>query len=102
MVILFLLWILLTPLLAMWRGYVLSILWGWFVAAYFGLPELGVTQAIGLSYVVMYLTASIPPKREKEPEGREYLIEQLSRIIVFHGFYPLLVLFSGWIVQKFL
>ncbi len=35
------------------RGYILSIMWGWFVVTKFtGVPHLGVLEAIGLSFVV--------------------------------------------------
>ena len=35
------------------RGYILSVMWGWFVVSHFaGVPALGVLEAIGLSCVV--------------------------------------------------
>lgn len=102
MILLGFIWLMLVPLFAMWRGYVLCILWGWFVARTFGLPELGIAQAIGLSYVVTYLTATMPAKQEKEPEGKELLSQQIARGLVFHGLYPTVVLFFGWIVKHWL
>ncbi|MDH2313095.1 hypothetical protein [Methylobacterium brachiatum] len=35
----------------LWRGYVLSVLWSWFVAGQFGAPAISVAQAIGLALV---------------------------------------------------
>ena len=34
------------------RGYILSIMWGWFVVSQFALRPLGVLEAIGLGFVV--------------------------------------------------
>ena len=41
---------------SMWKGYVLTILWAWFVVPTFSLPELAIAPAIGLAMVVSYLT----------------------------------------------
>ncbi|TSC81867.1 MAG: hypothetical protein G01um101420_780 [Parcubacteria group bacterium Gr01-1014_20] len=37
------------------RGWVLSILWGWFMVPTFGLPELGVVPAIGMMFTITFL-----------------------------------------------
>lgn len=39
------------------RGYVLSIMWGWFIVAKFpSMPSLGVLEAIGINFVVGLFT----------------------------------------------
>lgn len=37
------------------RGWVLSILWGWFMVPTFGLPELGVLPAVGMMFTITFL-----------------------------------------------
>lgn len=41
------------------RGLVLQALWGWFIVTTFGLPELSLVEALGLSLVVGFLTMHI-------------------------------------------
>jgi len=77
---------------AIWRGYVLTILWGWFVVHAFGAQPLAIPLAIGLSMLVTFLTHS--PQNPKDTDS--------AFIIGMAVFGPALVLFMGWIVQKFL
>ena len=42
----------LIPVLLIWKGFALSVLWGWFVAPLFGLPLLSIPSAIGICIVV--------------------------------------------------
>lgn len=91
------LWVLLTPVVMIWRGYVLSILWAWFVVP-FGLPPLGIAGAIGLSYVVSLMSgvAYIDPLNDDD--------EPLERLLKAAGmafFVPALGLLLGWIVAGF-
>jgi hypothetical protein len=37
------------------RGFVLTILWGWFAVPVFGLPALSIAAAIGLTVLLSYL-----------------------------------------------
>ncbi len=41
---------------AICNGYVLMVLWGWFIVPTFHLPVLTITTAIGLAMVVSYVT----------------------------------------------
>lgn len=59
--------IVLVVLGTIFNGYALSILWAWFIAPTFHLPELSVTQAIGIAIVVNYLThRGIDAEKEKK------------------------------------
>ena len=79
-----------------WRGWVFTVLWGWFVVPLFGLPALGLSQAIGLMLVINYLTFHKP-----QPDERS-LIEQIFYGAAWVALYPAMVLLVGWIVQGFL
>ena len=76
------------------RGYVLSVLWGWFVVPTFGLPALSIPIAIGISLILAFTTHQISVKKEEDKSFGT----QFSNIIL----YPLLTLAIGWIVTLFI
>ena len=84
---------------SIFNGYVLSVLWGWFVVPTFGVPKLSVTAAIGIALVVSYITdrKDSNEKEDKRPFG-EILREGLTEAIAK----SLFVLFFGWIVHLFM
>ncbi len=75
---------------AIWRGYVLSILWIWFIVPAFGLSPLSIPYAIGFALVVSFLTPM--PSKGKELDW--------SNAIAQIAFAPALALLCGWIVTK--
>jgi len=83
---------------AMWRGYVLSVIWSWFIVTTFGLPELTIVQAIGLSIVVGYFKMSYNTKKEQNEERTDIF----ARFIGHAFFAPLFVLGFAWIVKGFM
>jgi len=86
------LFVLTTAGLALLNGWVLSVLWGWFVVPTFGLPSLSVVEAIGIALIAAFLTHqyhSVPKEKT-----REYYL------ILF--FSPLIALFIGWLVHLFM
>ncbi len=79
------------------NGYVLSVLWGWFIVPTFGVPALGIAPALGVALVVAYMTYQFHDHKREEDFGE----------IVFRGFVMgsikgLLFLFVGWIVHMFM
>lgn len=77
-----------------WSGYVLSYLWLWFAVPLFGLPALGTVQAIGVVYVVGFLTARAPHRDPQEGDT--------ARAISFGIMHPAVALGVGYIVKSFL
>jgi hypothetical protein len=53
---------------ALLDGFVLTKLWLWFMVPVFGLPELGLAQAIGISLVVSWLTYRPNEKQDDDQE----------------------------------
>lgn len=82
---------------AVWRGYILTVLWGWFVVPTFGLPALGVAAVIGISLIVAFMTMSTKTDNE-EGDAYEKLGKLLGRMILV----PLIALGMGWAVQLFM
>lgn len=93
-----LLFVLLVPISSIWRGYVLTVLWEWFVVPTFGLHPLAIAPAIGLSLVVSYLTHQ--SDAAKTPDGD--FADRMARACAYAFLLPLVVLGIGWVVQKFM
>jgi len=90
-------------------GWVLSILWGWFMVPVFHLPPLAIAPATGIALMIGLLTREAPrpgieektprPAFEKMDRG---LWEKLARNGVVPWLFPLFTLFLGWIVHLFM
>lgn len=75
-----------------WSGFLLSVLWGWFVSPLFGLPVLGIAQAYGLALVARALRAS--GKKSDEPLG-----DLLVRAVFLPPMLCGLFLLVGWVAK---
>lgn len=80
------------------NGWVLSILWGWFISPIFNVPNISVLAAIGLSLVAGMLTTSNSSDGEKRKDTTDLIATVLSRAVIS----PLLTLFIGYIVNVFI
>lgn len=89
--------IVLVPM-AMWRGFVLSKLWLWFIVPTFNAPALSLTAAIGLSILVGMFTYGIASQYSDKDKtsGDEWKG-------IGNGFlYPLISLGFGYVVTLFM
>lgn len=98
-------------------GWVLSILWGWFMVPVFHLPSLAIAPAIGIALMIGLLTREVPRPfiEEKTPQP---VIEKTSRTnieqmergfweklatnVVMPWLAPFITLFLGWVVHLFM
>lgn len=74
--------------LALLRGWVISLLWGWYVTDYFGVRSLDVTEGVGLGILVSLSMSRSPTKEDEE---RHWAID-LAHMMLF----PLIALAFGW------
>ena len=81
---------------AIWNGYVLSILWGWFAVPIYHLPALTIAQCIATVLVVRFV--AIPGKAVYENEPKMKVAVSMGVGLVS----PLIVLLVGWIVKGYL
>jgi hypothetical protein len=81
----------LVPAVIWWDGYVLAKLWGWHVAPAFGLPELEVGVACGITLIMSHLTHQLPQTADKRTsaESTARLVGMATRAAF--------ALFAGWI-----
>ena len=79
-------------------GFVLTVLWGWFVVPVFNTPSLNIVAAIGLSLIVNFFTAQAQPTDEKKKDE----IETVITLLIWAVGKPLTYLGLGWIVNLFM
>ena len=77
-------------------GWVLSVLWEWFVVPTFSVSSLSIPVAIGISLVIGMLTKEGKPRDDKKKDTYELVGEILGTV-----FAPLVTLIVGWIVYSF-
>jgi hypothetical protein len=77
----------------MFRGFILSVLWGWFMVPIFNLPVLAIAPAIGLSVIVTFLTASLPDEKSER---------SFSFAIGYSLVFSALSLLIGYVVTLFM
>ncbi len=78
---------------ALLNGFVLKVVWGWFITPTFNIHPLSLIQAIGLCLVVALVTHQHIP-REK--------MEQKVEMLGYEFLSPVTVLVVGWIVHLFM
>ena len=78
---------------AILRGYVLSVLWSWFVIPTFSLPPLSIPVAIGIGLILAFTTHQTSIKKEDKSAGERFADAIIN---------PLMLLLIGWIVTLFM
>lgn len=86
------------PLIAIWNGYALSVLWSWFVVPTFEVRPLSVPAAIGIAAVVGYLTHQVDDYTDKEKTRSQRFLEA----IIIGLARPAFALAFGWVVYQFM
>ncbi len=80
------------------NGWVLSILWDWFVSPLFGLPPLSIAAAIGFSLVAGMLTKQETQSNNEGKETSTLIAEMIAKSVIS----PLVILLFGWVVNMFI
>jgi hypothetical protein len=80
-----------------WSGFVLTILWGWFVVPLFGPPGLTIPAALGLALVVGYVTKDGQQMKPREDFGAVVLKVLLGLLLR-----PAVALGIGRVIRGFL
>ena len=81
---------------ALLGGWVFSILWGWFVSPFFGIQEISIPYAVGLSLVAGMLTNKGSSSSDKDT--KDLVSNAISNVV----FVPMFTLLIGWVVKMFI
>ena len=84
---------------AILNGFVLTILWGWFIVPTFHLSPLSIPAAIGIAMVTGYLTHQYAPDVEEKERSDGEKILRATLMIVLR---PLAVLGIGYVVHLYM
>lgn len=80
------------------HGWVLSILWSWFVVEQFSLEQLSLGQAAGLVVIVKLVTWSASPADQLVLKTWT-IWELMAKTVFLATFMPLTFLAGGWLVK---
>ena len=83
---------------AIFNGYVLSVMWGWFIVPTLGLSPITTVPAIGLALVVGYLTHHEIDCQPSERTNYEKVVYAVVNSLI----YPAIALAIGWVVHLFM
>jgi hypothetical protein len=79
------------------RGWVISILWKWFIVSAFGVPALGIAAAIGVALLVGTMAHQYTHTEDNRTDGQKAASAVGASILA-----PLFLLGLGWIIKQFL
>ena len=79
---------------SIFNGYALSVLWGWFVAPAFGLPELSVVSAVAIAMIIGCLTKQYTGNKDDDIS-----IKKMLKIVFVTILRPSFSLFFGYILH---
>lgn len=82
-----------------YKGWVFSVLWGWFVVGTFGLPALSIAQAIGLAMVTAMLTSHHSANSDAKERTR---LELVLTSFAYTFVTPTFTLITAFVVSLFL
>lgn len=78
--------------LAIWDGFVGSVVWNWFIPKTFGLPTITIAQAIGICLVAEVISGSSAKVLDEN---------DLAEAIVIHVMVGIMALIIGFFTQLF-
>jgi hypothetical protein len=91
------------PLGLIVRGFILSIVWRWFLTP-LGMPEIPVSLAIGVALVVSFLTqkdsGDFSSKTNSDDDEDEFATN-IAKVLVNIFVIPFWLLLTAWVVHQF-
>lgn len=80
-------------------GYVLSVLWRWFVSSTFCVPNISIVEAIGITLIINFFIRPAEHYKNEEATSGIYGFLKAAILVML---YPLFALFIGWIIHLFM
>lgn len=83
---------------ALWGGFAVSVLWGWFVVP-LGVPEVSTLHAMGLTLAMRALAGFSGKPQPAKHEDKMVSLRALGRVLAVATIAPALALAVGWVVR---
>lgn len=83
---------------ALWLGLAFSVLWGFFIASFFGVEKIGIAQACGLMLLLRVATFQISKINGNDRRVNQSVIECFAVTPFVASFY----IFAGWVLTAWL
>ena len=87
--------------LLLFRGWVLSLLWGWFMVPLFHLPPILLFEALGV-YLLVRLFCPHNSEQKDQKEVKDITFKYIWKVFVHEGSYITFFLALGWIIHLLL
>lgn len=81
----------------LWVGYVVTILWGWFIVTTFGLPAISIPQAMG-----MMLVAKLIGPKSPDDDDEEGFATKMGKAIGRTVLFPACAIAAGALIRLWL
>jgi len=85
-----------------WGGFVLQILWSWFVSSPWDIRQITLTEAVGIDLIISFLTQQFNWGNWDESVELSDNLTKTEVRIIHMIIQPALFLFVGWVVTFFM
>lgn len=79
--------------LSIWKAYVVTCIWAWYVVPFFDAPSLPLVMAFGLSLLMSLFTYQIPDASSSDSDPLASVIGKILHFAISYTF----ILFMGWV-----
>jgi hypothetical protein len=90
--------LLMIPAGMMTKGYVLMLLWTWFIEP-LGAMSIGLVHSIGLCTIMGFIKSGLQTQQQSEDEKEKGIWQVVSWAATHQLFIPIFYLFIGWLVK---
>lgn len=86
-----------------WSGFVLSMCWAWFVVPTFGVREISIPVALGLTLIVRVVVGgkSTKDKTTKDENENTSLADAFAKLLAATAKYAV-ILFAAWLIKDWM
>jgi hypothetical protein len=84
----------------MWQGYVLSVMWNWFVSPTFDIPNLKIAAALGMAAIFSFMSPTA--NCAKEDANNDSIGATVLKSVLRAFGKPAMFLLFGWIVKQWM
>ena len=88
----------LSTLGAIFKGYIFTHLWRWFLVPNFNFPQISTVQAVGVALILSHLLSH----RDGKDRSKTSTVEDFIEVVAYSFILPLYYLLIGWIFSHYM